>query len=245
MRTALTRDGLIRRAIAVLVVTLTACGDGVSIYEALTSRTTVGEGLGTADGGATTTTDPGNRVPIPTAPPTTAIRAVDLRDGGAPPWAGDKIADDSVAVQTVLEQWEAASNRGTARVVLPADVALRPVALARPASPSGGWGVTWDDPGKPGVRPGGEFCETCGRSVVGVVATAARADKAAVERSPTVIEWSDGSVAGYGPPTGTSRQFLARLVIAGQGSMYQVWSYVSLRHLEYLLSQLRFVEGGP
>jgi hypothetical protein len=78
-----------------------------------------------------------------------------------------------------------------------------------------------------------------------VAGTGATADKAAVLRSPIVVEWNDGSAAGYGSRDPVTGQYLATLFVSGQGRAYQVWSYLNQRHLEYLISQLRFVTGAP
>lgn len=182
----------------------------------------------------------------PSAPSTTGLRTVDLRPGGQPPWSASKITS-GVARQVGLEEWGQALNRGSARLVLPADTFLTPSQIVRRAGQAGGWGVVWDDigTGKPGVLPSGEFCPTCGRAVVGVAATAAAADKAAVLRSPIVVQWNDGSAVGYSSSANASSQFVAALFVAGQDRMYQVYSYLSQVHLENLIAQLRFVANAP
>jgi hypothetical protein len=144
-----------------------------------------------------------------------------------------------------LDEWTVAENKDTARLVLPADVALSSQGSPRRANFSGGWGVAWDEPSGPGVDPTGSFCETCGRGVAGVAGTANAASKSFSPPFTNVVQWSDGSAVGYTGPRSDNRQFLANLFVNGQGSLYQVWSYRSQRHLEYLISQLRFVEGAP
>jgi hypothetical protein len=187
----------------------------------------------TAPGGSPTTTSP-----------TTSLPAVDLRPGGAPPWAGPKISEGA-ARRIGLDEWMVAENRDTARLLLPAEVALSSAAQPRPANFSGGWAVAWDETSGPGVEPTGAFCETCGRGVSGVAGTAAQASKSFAPPFTNVVQWSDGSAVGYTGPRPDSRQFLANLFINGQASLYQVWSYISQRHLEFLISQLRFVDGAP
>ncbi len=191
-------------------------------------------------------TTAGTGLLAPTAPPTTALRGADLRAGGQPPWSGGKLAT-GIARQVGVEQWSQAANRNSARLVLPADVFLTPSQIVRPASPPGGWGVVWDDigTGKPGVLPSGQFCPTCGRAVVGMSASAAAADKAAVLRSPIAVQWSDGSAVGYSSAPNAARQFVATLFVAGQDRTYQLYSYIGQQHLENLLAQLRFVDSAP
>lgn len=200
-----------------------------------------GGGAGRAGGGTTAV-----GVLAPTAPPTTDLRPVDLRPNGAPPWSASELVPGGrqVFLQVAMEEWTQAANQSRARLVMPADLALSPIAIPRRSNVPGGWGVEWDDNGRPGVLPNGTFCETCGRAVVGVVALGASADKAAVLRSPITVQWNDGSAAGYAAIR-TDNRFLATLFVTGQGHAYQVWSYVSQRHLEHVISQLRFVQGAP
>ncbi len=62
---------------------------------------------------------------------------------------------------------------------------------------------------------------------------------------PDVLEWPDGSLAGY---TGLGFEVdhpkrLAEIVVEGQGCIYQVWSHLGDDHLVRLIGSLRFVEG--
>lgn len=225
-------------ASVLLVTTLGACSDKGS-----KPGGSGGDGSGGA-GGPGSTTSLG--VQAPTAPPTTDLRPVDLRPGGTPPWSGSPLVPGGrqVFLQVAMEEWNQAPNKETARLVMPADLALSPVNVPRRSPVTGGWGVEWDDPGKPGVLPNGTFCDTCGRAVAGVLALGTAADRAAVLRSPLTVQWNDGSAVGYSTRA-ENRRFVANLFVTGQGSAYQVWSYRSQRHLEYVISQLRFVEGAP
>ena len=192
--------------------------------------------------GATTTAP---SLTAPTAPPPTVLGAVDLHAGGAPPWSGPKITT-GIPRQIATDAWQAAPNRTTTKLVIPADLALAPTAFPRPQPQPGGWAVAWDDPGKPGVTQAGVYCDTCGRGVAGVAGTSTPATKAAATSgAPTVVQWNDGSAVGYGQPPVDGHQYMANVYIAGQGTTYQVWSYISVRNLEYLISQLRFVAGAP
>lgn len=199
--------------------------------------------------GATTST-PGPRLTVPggtsasPTPSTSVLPAVDLRPNGPPPWSAGKIVSGP-AYRVGLDEWAVAENKDQARLVLPAEVALSVSSTPRRANFSGGWAVAWDETGGPGVEPTGAFCETCGRGVAGIAGTASEATRDFAPVFSNVVRWSDGSVVGYTGPRADNRQFLANLYINGQSRLYQVWSYLSQRHLEYLLSQLRFVEGAP
>jgi hypothetical protein len=238
--------GARRQALVVTVVAVVAFATAVALFGSggewlnFQDRGSGGE-TGRAGGGPTS---PG--VMAPTAPPTTDLRPVDLRPNGAPPWSASKLVPGGrqVFLQVAMEEWNQAANKSAARLVLPADLALSPIAIPRRSNVPGGWGVEWDDSGRPGVLPNGTFCETCGRAVAGVVALGANADKPAVLRSPITVQWNDGSAAGYSGSR-TDNRFVATLFVTGQGHAYQVWSYVSQRHLEYVISQLRYVEGAP
>lgn len=254
------RSGL---AVAVLAAIVASCGgdDGLSDdlarpvvtsrppVSATVSPSSTSPGAGAADavpkltvpGGAGS----GATTSLPaTATTTGALAAVDLRPGGPPPWSAPKITGGS-ARRVGLDEWGVADNRATARLVLPAEVALSSSATPRPANFSGGWAVAWDESSGPGVEPSGQFCENCGRGVAGVAGTGSAASKSFGVPFTNVVQWSDGSAVGYTGSRSDSRQFLANLFVTGQGSLYQVWSYISQRHLEYLISQLRFVEGAP
>ena len=196
-----------------------------------------------------TTSTPGPRLTVPgdtgtTTATTAAVPAFDLRPNGPPPWSAGKISSGA-AYRVGLDEWLVAENKDQARLVLPADVALSADATPRRANFSGGWAVAWDQTSGPGVEPSGAFCETCGRGVAGVAGTGSPASREFSGPFINVVRWSDGSTVGYTGPRADSRQFLANLYVNGQGRLYQVWSYISQRHLEYLISQLRFVEGAP
>ncbi len=199
-------------------------------------------------GPSTSTVGPRLTVPggssASSTPVTAALPAVDLRPGGPPPWSTTKIGSGA-AYRVGLDEWLAAPNKDSARLVLPADVGLSAEATPRAAIFSGGWAVAWDEASGPGVEPTGAFCETCGRGAAGVTGTGSAASREFPSPFTNVVQWSDGSAVGYTGPRADNRQFLANLYVNGQGSLYQAWSYISQRHLEYLISQLRFVEGAP
>src|SRR5262249_11802492 len=125
--------------VSVLFLVAVACGGGGLKHA---SSTTVG-------GGGWASARPrgagGEPLVAPTAPSTAAVEAVDLHGGGAPPWSGARVTAGT-ARQTVVDEWAKAANKATARAMLPADLALSPVAMPRPANFGGGWAVAWDDP---------------------------------------------------------------------------------------------------
>jgi hypothetical protein len=200
-------------------------------------------GLGGSHGTTSITT---SQTAASTAPQTLPVP--DIRPVGGPPWAGSPIVSGAARTVAVAE-WSVASSRSTARGLLPEDPGLSPAAAPRRANFSGGWAVAWDDPGKPGSSASGAFCDTCGRGVVGVAGTGSRGAQATVANStfPNDVRWADGSEAKYGWEGNdpSSHQMLAYLYVAGQDSLYNVWSYLGQAHLEYLLSQLRYVQGAP
>jgi hypothetical protein len=104
----------------------------------------------------------------------------------------------------------------------------------------------------------GTFCENCGRSAVGVAGTGIAADESTIRSWPNVIEYSDGSLVGYGiegsiggevvvddPFTGSgdSPTQLAYISIPGQDCLYNVWSRRSESELLDVIDRLRLVEG--
>ena len=126
--------------------------------------------------------------------------------------------------------WEAAENRATCAPLAPAEEGS-PAGSPRTAFFSGGWAVAYDLP------------ET--RSAYGVAGTGASASGATYDGFPHTLRWADGSVARYGPEGGTGPNQLAYLTIPGQTCLYNVWSRVSVAHLEDLLRSLRYVRPSP
>ena len=102
-------------------------------------------------------------------------------------------------------------------------------AKPRSANFSGGWAVAYDTPKT--------------RSIYGIAGTGTVAlayNHATV--FPTTIRWSDGSYASYGLEGGTGPSYLAYVTVAGQGCAYNVWSKLGKKHLEGLLTGLRFAQ---
>lgn len=143
------------------------------------------------------------------------------------PWSGPRLsrADLSPVYHAV---WQSAENRATCALLAPAALGDGTGAVPRSAMFSGGWAVAYDLRGN--------------RSAFGIAGTGSTPDSTTYDAWPHKIRWSDGSSAGYGPEGGTGPSQLAYLRVVGQGCLYNVWSRLGLAHLEYLLSQLRFVE---
>jgi hypothetical protein len=171
-----------------------------------------------------------------------------------PPWAAAPLGQGQVP-SVLVEQWGRAENRETCAALAP----LGGVEGATPrgANFAGGWAVAWDAPDGPGMRADGTFCEDCGRSAVGVAGTGTAVEESLIRSWPDVIEWSDGSLSGYGnegqmsdlpvtdPVTAgaVSPTKLAYLAVAGQECLYNVWSRRGEAELLDLIERLRFVEG--
>jgi hypothetical protein len=114
-----------------------------------------------------------------------------------------------------------------------------------------GEAVAWDKPGVPGQNPDGSDNPSSGRSAFGILETHLPGAQAPLPSWAFHIAWSDGSAAGYGyegeehpqtdPNPLDTTKWLAQVSVAGIDCVLNVWSNLGRAHLEYLLSQLRFV----
>lgn len=111
-------------------------------------------------------------------------------------------------------------------------------AVPRHATNVGDMLVAWDRPAGPGHDRDGYPCDDCGRGAIGLGTFL----RWAPEASASTHEWADGSFAvmeeGF---YGTE----VRIQPAGFSCSYWVWSHLGPHHAEYLLTQLRRVEGHP
>ena len=113
-------------------------------------------------------------------------------------------------------------------------------ATIRRAANEGEMLVAWDLPSGPGHSGASEPCDDCGRGVIGLGTFPADTR----QDSPAVYTWSDGSDATT--LTGPYRYGTEAFVhVTGFDCTYWVWSHLGADHLEYLLGQLRRVEGLP
>lgn len=157
------------------------------------------------------------------------------------PWSGARLHASDVP-PVLLTEWKKAENRTTCAPLGFRSLGEHTDATPRRASFSGGWAVAYDKPGLPGKDSSGYPCATCGRSAFGIAGAGVVADDADVTRWPKQQRWSDGSGAGWGLEGDTGPGWLAYVHVAGQDCLYNVWSRLGVAHLEFLLSQLRFVE---
>ena len=147
-----------------------------------------------------------------------------------PPWRSAPLrATDVPAVYA--EQWRRAENRTTCAILAPGNLGEAGAgATPRAATFSGGWGVAYDLPNV--------------RSAFGIAGAGVRVDSPSYADWPHTREWFDGSRAEYGPEGGTGPNQLAYVKVQGQDCLYNVWSRLGREHLEYLIGQLRFVDGA-
>ena len=144
------------------------------------------------------------------------------------------------------EQWGVAENRLWCSALAPESLGPEGAeAVPRAANFGGGWAVAWDNPDGPGSSASSEYCPDCGRSAFGIAGVHGLVEPDTAIRMPTVLEWSDGSKAGYAGEgfDPSNPKLLGEIAIAGQGCVYQVWSHLGAAHIEQLRTSLRFVEG--
>ncbi|GBD84025.1 hypothetical protein BMS3Abin02_00411 [bacterium BMS3Abin02] len=162
------------------------------------------------------------------------------RDLGDPPWGQAPLARDAVPDAAYLE-W--AGEKGaptTCPMLYFADLGDADGATIRRAANEGEMLVAWDLPSGPGHSGASEPCDDCGRGVIGLGTFPADTR----QDSPAVYTWSDGSDATT--LTGPYRYGTEAFVhVTGFDCTYWVWSHLGADHLEYLLGQLRRVEGAP
>ena len=146
----------------------------------------------------------------------------------AAPWSAAPLTS---VPDVYLEEWSRAGNRAScAPLAFSGTGGLERAVEPRPASFAGGWAVAYDAPGL--------------RSAFGIAGTGVEPGPDTYDDWPHRMEWADGSSAGYGPEGGSGPRQLAYLRVAGQRCLYNVWSAVSVDHLERLLTELRFVAGA-
>ena len=144
------------------------------------------------------------------------------------PWQEEPLAQEEVP-PVYLVQWRKSENRASCALLAPASLGTGEGAEPRAATFAGGWAVAYDTPQV--------------RSAFGVAGTGASASAPSYAEWPFTRRWADSSSAGYGPEGGTGPNQLAYLRLPHQDCLYNVWSRLGREHLEYLLGQLRFVQG--
>lgn len=141
------------------------------------------------------------------------------------PWQAAPLATSAVP-QVYRDVWGRAANKSTCALMAFSQHG-QPNAVPRAATFSGGWAVAYDLPDL--------------RSAFGIAGSGAAPDGDTYDAWPNKRAWADGSSVGYGPEGGSGPNQLAYLRVAGQGCLYNVWSRISVGHLESLLQSIRFV----
>lgn len=159
----------------------------------------------------------------------------------AAPWTEVPLAPNE-APASLLAAWRRADNRAWCAPVAPrsfgAGMGARP---RRSTKVDGGWSVEFDRPGAPGLAPDGHACPRCGRGTFGIVGAAMSPEEAfGPEAAP--LAFRDGSLLTVERPAAEGEPAAATLAIAGQGCVYQLWSFLGEAHLRGLVDELRFVE---
>lgn len=161
----------------------------------------------------------------------------------AAPWADAPLAQRDVP-PALLAAWRRAENRAWCAPVAPRSLGTG--AGARPRRGTmvdRGWSVEFDRPGAPGLAADGSACPRCGRGTFGIVGAALTPEETFdVESTPAAFR--DGSRLAVERPAAEGEPAAATLEIAGQGCVYQVWSFLGEEHLRGLVDELRFVETG-
>ncbi len=230
-----------RLLLLLLAAVMVACGSGTSTDTSgafSDSTVTSSMAIPTTVADTTTIAAPATLAPdvtTTTPPPTPA----------AAPWSNPPLAPASIP-SVFIEAWEVADNHLWCSALAPTGTGPGTEdAVARRAEFGGGWAVAWDLPTGPGKDASGTPCTDCGRSAFGVAGVGMTWDESTGYRWPSVVEWTDGSVLGYGGEgfDQGSPTTLGEIHLAGQGCMYQVWTHLGPEHLVALVDALRFVDG--
>jgi hypothetical protein len=166
--------------------------------------------------------------------------APEVRQMGAPPWDAEPLAVADVPDQEVVEWQDEAGAPAGCPLLAFADLGDAQGAVPRRANNEGEMLVAWDLPSGPGHDASGYPCADCGRGVLGIGTFQGGAGR----DLPITLEWDDGSVARF-LSSAISYGTEAFLDVQGFDCTYWVWSHLGQDHLEYLLSQLRRVQGMP
>jgi len=168
--------------------------------------------------------------------------AQDLSALPAPPWSDNALSSHE-APEALLRAWRQADNREWCAPLIPRSLGEGEGATARATTQYGGWGVEFDKRGARGIRDNGALCSYCGRSAFGIVGTAMSpvqiVDDMDAEDGPAPT-FRDGSSASI--ETGDLGSAAATITVAGQGCVYQVWSFLGEEHVRQLVQELRRVQ---
>jgi hypothetical protein len=174
-----------------------------------------------------------------TLPTTTVSADDDVVDMGEPPWRLTPLDPGAVEEVYFLEWRDEAGAPEACPLLVFADLGAEASgARARRAANEGEMLVAWDRPSGPGHDAISDPCDDCGRGAVGLGTWQA----AVFEDKPVTRRWDDGS---RGRTFEGTYGIEAYIEVAGFGCSYWLWSHLGEEHLDYLLSQLRRVEGAP
>ena len=170
-----------------------------------------------------------NEVP---APPLQAL--------GEPAWVSQDPLTESDISELYLLEWEGEAGAPNSCPLLAfknlGDVQIDGV--VRRADSSGEMLLAWDRTFGPGHNGFSQPCQDCGRGVVGL----GTFQFSQIFDREITHEWSDGSkAAAFESFYGTE----LHLQPAGFDCIYWMWSHLGREHVDYLLTQLRRVEGYP
>lgn len=217
----------------------------VMAVSACTTPGPVADTIGTAP---PTTSTLATQAPTTTAAPDPSFPASSpVAAGTVPgaPWSANELSQEEVP-KVLVTQWQNSEVKGFCSALYPG-ASVTPGAEVRGANFGGGWAVAWDLPEGKGRTPSGEYCEDCGRGAFGVAGAFGRADGGETEVWINQVSWPDGSKAGYGYEAlgdgSLGEPHLMYLLIAGEGCLYNVWSFRGEIHLLRLVEDLRLVEG--
>lgn len=163
-------------------------------------------------------------------------------DVSTPKHGPDPLGSRSVP-RILLDEWRKADNRARCAPIWLDDLGTLAGARLRRATFAGGWAVAFDKPGLPGRGPDGKSCASCGRGVAGIAGVGLDGSDADIQRWNLRRDNAAGIRAGYGlEGYSLGPDWLAYVLVPGQGCLYNVWSFVGKEHLEQLLDHLRLVD---
>ncbi len=185
---------------------------------------------------------------------------LETREMGAAPWTDLDIPTSEVP-SVFFEEWN--EDLGTTACPMMAFSEMGPEgegATARRANGDGALMVAWDLPEGPGRYGSGDYCAECGRGALGMSLSRPEGLLTQQGWNPT-LRFDDGSrvwifpelssdlppdrISHLDPETGAlaPEAYVALIdVIDHPDCSYRVWSSYGPEHVEYLVSQLRFVE---
>ena len=225
---------LTRPAVLALALSLMGCGAQVATTAALTAPSSAPSAAAAVQPSSSAVAmTPGNETLVASEP------VLDVASLPAAPWSGPPMTAGE-APRALMNAWRGADNRSSCAPIAPRAMGAADGARARSSRVAGGWAVEFDRAGLPGVDRDGNECDTCGRSVFGIAGTSMAPEELIESMSPaysdgshTLVEISDGDGESVASVTFT---------VAGQGCVYEVWSFLGPDHLSELVNGLRFVE---